>query len=208
MAPSAWESASVFLFGVVRRWYMWAGAILLNPFDFYNRLIMPHLPIAWQKEYEMPSAVGILVLIGLLMWAGVCTYHELNQRKHRETSDRDATIASRDSTIQDLTTSKPDPKVAKARQILKGLADDLNKWVHDAVEPKDMKYVDRDVTTIRQLLEKMLINRSGFLSEGSGAIAAVKRHKQVANEMRQRIDWLNKTADELRLHHLYPDWQA
>lgn len=107
--PSFWQSTSFFLKGVLRRWYFWAFAILLDPFEIHNRFLKHSLPFEWQRDIELPSQLGLLLLIVLLLWAGACTYHELRVQAKRRTDDL----------------SKPDSRIELGRACLRRILEDV-----------------------------------------------------------------------------------
>lgn len=82
--PSLWDSAKHFAYGLLRRWYFWAFALLLDPLEIWNKFVSPRLPSGapeWLEKLEMPSGIGLIALVVLLFWAAACTYHE--ERKGR-----------------------------------------------------------------------------------------------------------------------------
>ena len=78
------RSIVLFLWGVLKRFYFWLPAILLDPFDLYNKYIKLRLPPEWQGDIEMPSEAFPYVLAGGLIWASVMTYHELRTSVGRD----------------------------------------------------------------------------------------------------------------------------
>ena len=86
------HSLGLFIGGILRRAYYWGFALLLDPFDIYNRFIKPSLPEKWQADMNLPNEWGFGALIGLLIWSAVLTYHELRQEniqlKERARSNR------------------------------------------------------------------------------------------------------------------------
>ncbi len=70
----------LFLWGVLRRFYLWAPAILLHPFDLYNRYIRLLLPEGRRAEWSLPATLFPYVLAVGLLWAAVLTYHEQRGR--------------------------------------------------------------------------------------------------------------------------------
>lgn len=76
----------------MRRFYWWAPAILLDPFDFYERYLRPHVG----RDIDMPSEWFPVVLAGGIIWAGFLTYHELWSKTANSTvifEIREASIA-------------------------------------------------------------------------------------------------------------------
>lgn len=65
-------SAWLFVQGVGRRSYFWLFALLLDPFDIYNR----YKPTAWPR-YEIDPSYFWVVLGLLILWTAILTYHEL-----------------------------------------------------------------------------------------------------------------------------------
>ena len=57
-------SLGVFIWGILKRAYCWAPAILLDPFDIYNRFIRPNLPEGRQEELDLPPGLFPYVLVG------------------------------------------------------------------------------------------------------------------------------------------------
>lgn len=78
------RSIALFLWGILKRFYLWLPAILLDPFDLYNKYIKLRLPPEWQEDIEMPSEAFPYVLAGGLIWASVMTYHELRTSRGRD----------------------------------------------------------------------------------------------------------------------------
>lgn len=70
------RSAGLFILGVVKRFYLWLPAIVLDPFDLNDKVVQPMMPeslkfsIPWSPDW---SGAVLLVLIG---WAAIWTYHE------------------------------------------------------------------------------------------------------------------------------------
>jgi len=60
----------------MRRFYYWAPAILLDPFDFYDRYLRPHV----DRDIDMPSEWFPVALGGGMIWAAFLTYHELRSK--------------------------------------------------------------------------------------------------------------------------------
>lgn len=71
------QSLGEFLRGIGRRFWLWAPALLLDPFDLYDRIIKPALPEEWRVTIPFPSEPALYVLVGLVVCAAVLTYHEL-----------------------------------------------------------------------------------------------------------------------------------
>jgi hypothetical protein len=69
-------SAPAFFWGVLRRFYYWAPAIFLDPFDFYERYLRPHV----HRDIDMPSEWFPVALGGGMIWAAFLTYHELRSK--------------------------------------------------------------------------------------------------------------------------------
>jgi hypothetical protein len=66
-------SALAFFGGVLRRFYYWAPAIFLDPFDFYERYLRPHV----DRDIDIPAEWFPVVLGGGMILAAFRTYHEL-----------------------------------------------------------------------------------------------------------------------------------
>ena len=69
----------MFLGGILRRFWVWSPAILLDPYDLWDKLVKPMLPgsgfsLPWSPDWAP------LVLIGLIFWAAFLTFHELRTR--------------------------------------------------------------------------------------------------------------------------------
>lgn len=58
--------------GVLSRWYLWVFALVLDPFDIYNRF----KPDDWPR-YGVSLEAFLLVSAALVLWASFLTYHEL-----------------------------------------------------------------------------------------------------------------------------------
>ncbi len=80
------KSAGQFLFGILRRFWIWAPAFLLDPYDLWRQLIKPMLPEKYQVDLPWSTDWAPWVLMGLIVWAAIITYHELNQRTRSPTS--------------------------------------------------------------------------------------------------------------------------
>ena len=77
---SLWESARDFVAGIIKRFYFWLPAVLLDPFDVYDRYLKPSVPNAYRFDFSPPVAVFLGALVGLLGLAAIFTYHDLNSR--------------------------------------------------------------------------------------------------------------------------------
>lgn len=88
------RSAGLFAWGILRRFYLWAFAFLLDPFDLYDRMIKPFLPSAYQVDLEMPSKLFPWFLGGGITWAGVMTYHELRRQAEKDRASLKAALES------------------------------------------------------------------------------------------------------------------
>jgi hypothetical protein len=75
-------SALTFIWGVLRRFYWWAPAIFLDPFDFYERYLRPRL----DQDIDMPSEWFPVALGCGIAWAAVLTYHDLRSKAGRSTA--------------------------------------------------------------------------------------------------------------------------
>jgi len=70
------KSTWLFIKGIFHRFYFWIPAFLFNPYDIGERLIKPMYPdfyIPWSPDWAP------FVLIALIFWAAVCTYHEVQK---------------------------------------------------------------------------------------------------------------------------------
>ena len=85
---------SILLFGtgILRRFYYWVPALLLDPFDLYERYVRNWLPSGAPDRIVIPMWAGLLVLILLIGWAALMTFHELRLKFIREI--RNTNIAS------------------------------------------------------------------------------------------------------------------
>ncbi len=70
------KSIRLFLWGIIKRIYIWLPAFLLDPFDFFNRYIYPKR----EEPLDMPSDWFPWVLGILVLWAGLRTFHELRSK--------------------------------------------------------------------------------------------------------------------------------
>ena len=74
------KSAGFLLWGVVKRIYVWAPALLLDPFNWYQNLLRPHLP-GWAPAGISVPAEWSLGIFWVLLLASFCgAYHELRMR--------------------------------------------------------------------------------------------------------------------------------
>lgn len=69
--------------GVWARSYYWAFALVLDPFDIYNRF----KPDGWAR-YDVSLEAFSFVLFALILWTAFLTYHDL--RKRTENFNREA----------------------------------------------------------------------------------------------------------------------
>jgi len=65
----------------LRKCYYWAPAILLDPFEFYERYLRPRVGL----DIDMPSQWFPVALGGGMTWAALLTYHELRSKAGRST---------------------------------------------------------------------------------------------------------------------------
>ncbi len=79
---------SILLFGVgiLKRFYYWVPALLLDPFDLYERYIYNWLPSDAPERIIIPVWASLLALILLVGWAALRTFHELRLKIIREVS--------------------------------------------------------------------------------------------------------------------------
>ena len=69
-------SLRLFVWGVLKRVYLWAPSVLVGPIDWYDKFVKPMLPTSLQLEVTLPTDLFPYLLgIGLLA-AAVITYHE------------------------------------------------------------------------------------------------------------------------------------
>ena len=62
--------------GIIKRFYLWAPAVVLDPFDLYEKLVKPVLPEGLRFDLPWSPDWAPLVLIGLIAWAALLTFHE------------------------------------------------------------------------------------------------------------------------------------
>jgi len=75
------QSMSLFLGGIIKRFYLWTPIVVLDPFDLNQKLVQPMLPEAWKFQLPWSPDWAPVVLIGLIFWAAVLTFHE--HRRYR-----------------------------------------------------------------------------------------------------------------------------
>lgn len=63
----------------MRRFWIWAPSILLDPFDINERVVQPMLPDELKFVLPWSPDWASVILVGLIVWAGILTFHE--QRK-------------------------------------------------------------------------------------------------------------------------------
>jgi hypothetical protein len=72
-----WDSLSEFVWGILRRFYYWSLAFLVDPFDFYGTFLKPY----FNQDIVLPSD-WFPYLFGFgIVCAAIHTYHELRLRK-------------------------------------------------------------------------------------------------------------------------------
>ena len=74
-------SAFTLLVGIVKRFWIWAPSILLDPFDLYNKHFRHLLPEEYGQELNMPSEWFPFVLGVLIFWSAGLAYHEVRKRQ-------------------------------------------------------------------------------------------------------------------------------
>lgn len=74
------RSVKQFWWGILSRFYFWAPAVLLDPWDTYNSYIRVSLFGPKAGEVNMPAEYFPYVLGLGLAWAGTLTYHEIRQK--------------------------------------------------------------------------------------------------------------------------------
>jgi hypothetical protein len=77
---SVGRSAIEFLWGVLKRFYIWLPTVLLDPFDLYERYLKQYLPKEYQFDFKLPTPLFLSVLAICLTAAGILTYHELRTK--------------------------------------------------------------------------------------------------------------------------------
>ena len=75
------RSLGLFIWGVLKRGYLWLPPIFLDPFDVNKKVVQPMMPETWKFELPWSPEWAPLVLIGLLVWAAVLTFHEHRSRE-------------------------------------------------------------------------------------------------------------------------------
>lgn len=70
------ESAKLLTYGILKRFLLWAPALILNPFDVNKKLVQPVLPDAWKFDLPWSPDWAVVVLICLIFWAAICTFNE------------------------------------------------------------------------------------------------------------------------------------
>lgn len=107
-------SALSFFWGVLRRFYWWAPAILLDPFEYYERYINPR--VGW--DIDMPSEWFPVALGGGLFLAAFLTYHDLRSK----TADSTVIFEIREASIafNSYNHSRPEQPLDLAQIDIKG----------------------------------------------------------------------------------------
>lgn len=77
-----WRSLYLFFWGILKRSYYWIPALLLDPFDIYERY-KSALPSEWQINIAVPNPWAISAFLVLFLWAAILTYHELRREHQR-----------------------------------------------------------------------------------------------------------------------------
>ncbi len=69
-----------FLWGILRRFWLWIPAFVLDPYDIWDRIVKPMLPP--EVQFDLPWSPGWapIVLLALIGWAAFLTYFELRKR--------------------------------------------------------------------------------------------------------------------------------
>ncbi len=71
------ESIQLLIWGIVRRFLLWAPFLFLDVFDIYEQYISSWLPSDWRANVSAAPDPSFILLVLGLAWAGVLTYHEL-----------------------------------------------------------------------------------------------------------------------------------
>ena len=71
------RSLGLFASGILRQFWVWAPAFLLDPYDLWNRLVKPIIPQDQQFDLPWSPDWAPYVLVALIGWAALLTYHEL-----------------------------------------------------------------------------------------------------------------------------------
>jgi len=75
------RSVGVLLSGIIRRWFLWAPALLLDPFDLYDKYLKSKLPKQYQYDYDgFMTEYGLYIIIALIALAAFFTFQEVRQR--------------------------------------------------------------------------------------------------------------------------------
>jgi hypothetical protein len=78
--PEVLRSFGAFLWGIVRRCFLWLPSLLLDPFDYYNQYLKQILPEAYRINFRMPGEYfGLALGIGISV-AGILAYHEVRKK--------------------------------------------------------------------------------------------------------------------------------
>lgn len=77
------ESARLFAVGILRRFYWWLAAFLLNPWDVYEKFVRDLLPTRFRADWPVGGTWTGYVFVAGLVVAAVLTYHELRIERIR-----------------------------------------------------------------------------------------------------------------------------
>lgn len=99
---SVWKSVRDFSVGILKRFYVWLPAVVLDPFDLYDRYVKPSLPDAYRLDFTPPPSVFFFVLMVLLALAAILTYHDLNRRYADVTSRLDGMSARELAAVDEI----------------------------------------------------------------------------------------------------------
>jgi hypothetical protein len=69
------ESARLFLWGLIRRFYFWVFALFFDPFG-----VLKEWFTAYADYMSIPTFGALTLFLGLLFWCAILTYHELRIR--------------------------------------------------------------------------------------------------------------------------------
>ena len=114
LARSAFELAS----GMARRAWLIVPALLLDPFDFWERYINPQLPVGWQRPIGVPAEYVPLVLGAVAAAAALSSYDDLRRRHEALVQD----VASAQAAANEERTSR-----ARRKQHAKQIRDYMKR---------------------------------------------------------------------------------
>jgi len=115
------RSLGAFVLGILRRFWVWVPALLLDPYDLWARVIKPMLPT--EHSFDLPWSVdwAPFILALLIFWAAFLTYREIWRQAVREPRPnmRFAEIVSRIVGTQNYWSGNNPNHVAEALRIIR-----------------------------------------------------------------------------------------